>query len=395
MKYNFDKLTNRFNTNSLKWNVNENELPMWVADMDFEVAPCITDAIEKRLENRIFGYSDVPEKWAESYVNWWEKRHHYTMEKDWLIFTTGVIPALSSIVRKLTTPNENVLILTPVYNIFFNSILNNGRRVLECPLVYDGNRYEIDFNDLEQKLADPQTSMMILCNPHNPVGKIWDQETLEDIARLCHKHNVIVVSDEIHCDIVKPGKEYIPFASVSEKARNISVTLIAPTKCFNMAGLQSAAVSVANPYLRHKVWRGLNTDEVAEGNCFSVEVAIAAFENGEDWIDEMNEYVDENKQIASDFINEKMSQVSVVSSKATYLVWIDCNKIKGTSKDICEFIRKETGLFLSEGSQYGRSGTHFIRMNVACPRERLIDGLHRFQLGMEMYVQSLKEKNNV
>lgn len=388
MKYNFDKLTDRSNTDSYKWDVQENELPMWVADMDFEVAPCIVDALQKRISKPIFGYSIVPEAWNEAYINWWERRHHFTMEKDWMIYTTGVIPALSSIVRKITSPNENVLIQTPVYNIFFNSIVNNGRHVLESPLVYDGKNYEIDFQDLEQKLADPQTSLMILCNPHNPVGKIWDKETLEYIAKLCHKYGVMVVSDEIHCDITTPNMEYVPFASVCQEAKDISITLIAPTKCFNMAGLQTAAAVVPNPFLRHKVWRGLNTDEVAEGNCFASPVAIAAFNEGEDWVDEMCEYVEENKRIASDYISARIPSLYVVPSHATYLLWIDCTRIKGTSKEICDFIRKETGLYLSEGSQYGKSGTHFIRMNLACPRERVVDGLHRFQMGMEMYMKS-------
>ena len=212
MTYDFDTPTERRNTNSLKWDVAEGELPMWVADMDFQTAPEIREAIMKRAEHGIFGYSVIPDAWYEAYIQWWKMRHGYTMERDWLIFCTGVVPAISSIVRKLTTPAEKVLIQTPVYNIFFNSILNNGRQVLESPLRYDGKEYRIDFADLEEKLSDPQTALMILCNPHNPTGKIWDRQTLEKIGALCSRHHVTVVSDEIHCDLTDPGESYVPFA---------------------------------------------------------------------------------------------------------------------------------------------------------------------------------------
>ena len=296
MKYDFDTPINRRNTNSLKWDIAENELPMWVADMDFKAAPEIQAAIEQRVAHGVFGYSVIPDEWNQAYIGWWQRRHGLTAEKDWLIFCTGVVPAISSIVRKLTTPAEKVLIQTPVYNIFFNSILNNGREVLENSLKYSGGEYEIDFDDLEKKLSDPQVSLMILCNPHNPVGKIWDKDTLEKIGELCYKHNVVVISDEIHCDLTDPGKEYIPFASVSEKCRNNSITCVAPTKAFNIAGLQTAAVIVPNPALRHKVWRALNTDEVAEPNAFAVQAAIAAFTKGEEWLDELRQYIFENKK---------------------------------------------------------------------------------------------------
>ena len=255
MKWDFDRLVDRRNTGSLKWDVAEGELPMWVADMDFQTAPCVRDAIRARAEHGVFGYSIVPEEWYQAYIGWWRDRHGFTMEPEWLIFCTGVVPAISSMVRKLTTPAEKVLLMTPVYNIFFNSILNNGRQPLEGGLVYDGMSYRVDFEDLERKLADPQTTLMLLCNPHNPIGKIWDRETLARIGALCLKHHVVVISDEIHCDITAPGTEYVPFASVSEDCRDNSVTCIAPTKAFNIAGLQTAAVSIPNPVLRHKVWR--------------------------------------------------------------------------------------------------------------------------------------------
>lgn len=375
--YQFDKMTNRRGTGSLKWDVPERELPMWVADMDFETAPAITEELIRRAEHGIFGYSVVTEDWYAAYQNWWKRRHHLEIEKDWLIFCTGVVPAISSIVRKLTTPAENVLVQTPVYNIFFNSIYNNGRNILESPLCYDGEKYEIDFADLEEKLANPQTTMMILCNPHNPVGKIWDRETLKQIGDLCAKHHVIVISDEIHCDLTDPGFEYVPFASVSETCREISVTCMAPTKTFSIPGIQTAAVMVPNPVLRHKVNRGLNTDEVAEPNVFAIGAAVAAFDKGEDWLEELRVYLRDNKQLVRDFIREKIPQIKVVPSQATYLLWLDCSQMTENATKLVEEIREKSGLYLTEGEEYGACGRQFIRMNTACPRERLRDGLNR------------------
>jgi cystathionine beta-lyase len=285
-------------------------------------------------------------------------------------------------VRKLTTPAEKVLIQTPVYNIFFNSIVNNGRQVLESPLVYENGTYHIDFCDLEEKLADPQTSLMILCNPHNPCGNIWDRETLGRIGELCQKHHVTVISDEIHCDLTDPGYAYIPFASVSDACRENSVTCIAPTKAFNIAGLQTAAVSVPNPYLRHKVWRGLNTDEVAEPNAFAVDAAIAAFTDGGAWLDELRAYLAENKKTALAFFEKESLPLKPVVSHATYLMWINCSTLWKTSGEAAQFLRETTGLYLSEGGQFGGDGTSFLRMNLACPRTVLLEGLNRLKEGI-------------
>ena len=385
MTYDFDTPTERRNTNSLKWDVAQGELPMWVADMDFQTAPEIREAIMKRAEHGIFGYSVIPDAWYEAYIQWWKMRHGYTMERDWLIFCTGVVPAISSIVRKMTTPAEKVLIQTPVYNIFFNSILNNGRQVLESPLRYDGKEYRIDFADLEEKLSDPQTALMILCNPHNPTGKIWDRQTLEKIGALCSRHHVTVVSDEIHCDLTDPEESYVPFASASETCRQISITCMAPTKAFNLAGLQTAAVSVPDEVLRHKVWRALNTDEAAEPNAFAVEAAVAAFTRGADWLDALRDYLYENKKLAAAYIEKEIPGVRAVASQATYLLWLDCSGLIGCGREAAGFLRRETGLYLSEGSQYGGNGADFLRMNIACPRAVLKDGLERLKNGLAAY----------
>lgn len=385
MPYDFDKPVERRNTHSLKWDVKENELPMWVADMDFQTAPEILAAIQKRAAHGVFGYSIVPEEWYQAYTGWWGRRHGFSMEKDWLIFCTGVVPAISSMVRKLTTVGENVLIQTPVYNIFFNSIVNNGRNVVESPLRYDGNAWQMDFEDLERKLSDPQTTLMILCNPHNPVGRIWSREELGQVGELCRKYHVTVISDEIHCDLTAPGQEYVPFASVSESCRNNSITCIAPTKAFNLAGLQTAAVAVPDSNLRHKVWRGLNTDEVAEPNSFAVEAAVAAFTEGEAWLDALREYIQENKNFVEDYLKKEVPQIRPVSSQATYLMWLDCRNMQGCAAEFTQYLREHTGLYLSEGRQYGESGSSFIRMNIACPKSRLEDGLKRLVEGARGY----------
>lgn len=379
MQYDFDKMTDRNNTGSMKWAVNENELPMWVADMDFETAPAVKAALERRVSHGIFGYTEVTEEWYQAIISWWEKRHNFSIKKEWLIFSTGVVPSISSVVRKMTTVGENVLILTPVYNIFYNSILNNGRHVLESKLVYESGEYHIDFADLEEKLSNPQTTLLLLCNPHNPTGNIWDRETLQRIGELCSTHNVLVLSDEIHCDLTDPGFNYIPFASASETNRNNSVTCIAPTKAFNIAGLQTSAVIVPNPVLRHKVNRGLNTDEVAEPNAFAVEAAIAAFQEGEEWLEELRQYLLENKKFAISFFEKHIPQVKPVISHATYLMWLDLSEITADTEQFCKQLRDETGLYLSHGSQFGGDGNFFVRLNVACPRKRLEDGLERLR----------------
>ncbi|MBR6908821.1 MAG: pyridoxal phosphate-dependent aminotransferase [Lachnospiraceae bacterium] len=392
-KYNFDKMTQRRGTSSLKWDDCDGaKYPLWVADMDFETAPAIKKAIEERTSHGIFGYNIIPDEWYESYISWWDRRHNFKMEKDWLVFCTGVVPAISSTVRKLTTPGDNVVILTPVYNIFFNSIINNGCNVCEVPLIYnksllEGDNlsikdsdlvsrdiYKIDYENLEEALSDEKTKLLIFCNPHNPVGRIWSKEELAKVGDLCAKHGVTVLSDEIHCDLTAPDKEYIPFATASETCKNISITAIAPTKTFNIAGMQTAAVSIPNPELRKKIWRALNTDEVAEPNSFAVPVTIAAFNEGEDWLNELRNYIFENKQLVEVF-TKKHPSLKLIPSEATYLLWIDVSGTGMSGAELEKKLKSETGVYLTAGGEYGRSGENFLRMNIACPRKRLEEAL--------------------
>lgn len=417
--FDFDTPVDRSGTWSLKWEEAGDALPMWVADMEFPTAPAVRDALQRRLEHGVFGYSIVPDAWNRAYVDWWSSRHGLAIDPSSLIFTTGVIPAISSMVRKLTTPAENVVIMTPVYNIFFNSILNNGRNALQSPLAYDhaAGRYTINWSDLEAKLADPQTTLMILCNPHNPTGMIWDRDTLARIGTLCVRYHVTVISDEIHCDLTDPGYKYVPFASVNEDCARISATCLAPTKAFNIAGLHTAAVMVPDPVLRHKVWRGLNTDEVAEPNAFAIDAAIAAFTHGGDWLDALREYLAKNKHEAARMVDDYNTtapadhHVTLIEGPATYLLWLDCSAFVHSTNDsnnttqqpvfddtavsstsvnprfsntdeLCDWLRRKYKVLFSPGAQFGGNGRTFLRINVACPRAQMYEGLKRLFTGL-------------
>ena len=378
MKYDFDRVIDRRNTNSYKWDSEKDVLPLWVADMDFETAPCVKEAIVKKAQFGIFGYSIYGEEWEQSYISWWKRRHNFEIKGEWLIFTTGIIPAISTCVRKLTTAAEKVLVQTPCYNIFFNSIVNNGRVPLESPLAFDGTNYSIDFNRLEKDLSDPQCSLMIICNPQNPTGTIWKKDELARIGELCKKHGVKVISDEIHCDVTVPGKSYIPFAAASDVCASISVSCISPTKCFNIAGINTAAVVVPDEFLRHKVWRGLNTDEVAEPNVFAIDATVAAFNGGEDWLNQLNEYIYENRKFAADYIAQNCKGLSVINAEATYLLWVKLpDGIDGNV--FAQRLKEKTGLFIIGGNEYGKTGENFVRINLACPRSILEDAMERLK----------------
>ncbi len=374
--FGFDEINERRHTGSLKWDVKEDELPMWVADMDFKTAPAVREAVAKKAAEGIFGYHIIPEEWYQAYINWWDKRHSLKLEKEGLIFTTGVIPAISSIVRKLTTPAEKVLVQTPVYNIFFNSIFNNGRYIVKNPLKLTDAGYVVDFEDLEEKLKDPQLTLMLLCNPQNPSGRIWDKDTLLQIGELCKKYGVTVVSDEIHCDLCEPGYSYVPFASVSETNRKISISCFSASKAFNVAGLNSAAVYIEDPFIRHKVWRGLNTDEVAEPGAFAICSTVAAFNEGGEWLDALNAYIAENRKLAAEAI-KAIKGLKLMDSHATYLLWIDARGAEDGGTGLADKIRKRTGLYITDGEEYGTPG--FLRMNIACPKGILEDGLKRLK----------------
>ena len=386
MAFDFNAVTDRRRTGSEKWNVLDSELPMWVADMDFPTAPCVRRAVEKRATHGIFGYSSLPETWYDAYRNWWGKHHGLEIRRKELLFVTGVIPAISAAVRVFTAPADKVIIQTPVYNHFFSCIRGNGRTVLENPLTYRNGRYEMDFDDLEEKLSDPRTSLLILCNPQNPAGCTWCREDLARLGSLCRKHHVLVFSDEIHCDLTAPDAAYIPFASVDENCRMNSVTALAPTKAFNIAGLHTAAVFAPDEEYRQRMERELRTVEVAEPNAFSVDAATAAFsEEGWAWLVSLRAYIEENKKTVYAFIEKELPEVYAVPQDATYLMWLDISRCSDNSEEPQRFIREKTGLYVTPGTIYGGNGNLFLRLNTACPRSLLEDGLDRLRKGLELW----------
>lgn len=383
--YDFDTVIDRRNDDSIKWKVAENELPMWVADMDFRTAPEILEALRNRLELGIFGYTDIPDSWYKAYIDWCERRHGLKMEQKNLFFSTGVVYSISAILKHLATAREKVVVQSPVYNNFYNCIEDAGLRVAENRLLYKNGTYSIDFSDLEEKFSDPQTSLMILCNPHNPIGKIWSAEDLARIGELAKKYSVTVIADEIHCDITRPGTHYTPFAAVSEACREVSITCIAPTKAFNLAGLHTSAVYVSNPILQNSVRRALHANKLTAPNSFATVAAIAAFEQGENWLENLREYLFENRRLVEDFLANELPEISAVKGDATYLVWLDISSLQETGRNFAAYLRRKTGLFLIGGDVYGTGGEHFLRMNIACPRSVCLDGLNRLKQGVKEF----------
>jgi cystathionine beta-lyase len=388
MSFDFDKLVNREGTLSYKWDVGEDVLPMWVADMDFETAPAVKDAVVKRAEHGIYAYSYAPDEYFGTIADFFEKRHGYRFDTADMIYSSGIVAAISSIVRKLTTAGEKVLIQPPVFNLFYNSVINNGRFIVENDLVLKDGKYEIDFDDLEKKLSDPQVTLFILCNPHNPVGKVFGADELARMGELCKKYNVTVLSDEIHCDFTYPKNSYVPFASVNDTCKNISVTCVSPSKSFNLAGLYASCVIAHDPLLRHRVWRGINTDEVGEPNTFAVQACIAAYREGGEWLDALVDYIEENKRYASNYIKENIPEIFVPESRATYLLWADVSAVGISSDELCERLEREAGLKLSDGLEYGECGRYFVRINLATQRARVEEGLKRLKKGIDIILNA-------
>lgn len=384
MKYDFDKQISRRDTHSYKWDTatEKGVLPMWVADMDFHTAPAVVEALRRRVEHGIFGYTKVPSAYYEAVINWFDRRHGWQIDRKWIIYTSGVVPALSAVIKALTVPGDRVLVQTPVYNCFFSSIRNNGCEVVSSPLVYMNGTYRIDFEDLERKAADPKVKLLLLCNPHNPAGRVWTRQELTRIGEICLRNNVMVVADEIHCELVYPGHTYTSFASISNNFLMNSITCISPSKAFNLAGLQIANIIAADEYMRMKIDKAINVNEVCDVNPFGVEALMAAYNHGEEWLEELKHYLSVNYNYLKAYFNEYLPLFPVVMLEGTYLVWVDCSVMKRSSKEIVETLLKEEKLWVNEGSMYGEAGEGFIRINIACPRQTLIDGLNRLKKGL-------------
>ncbi|MDH6358895.1 MalY/PatB family protein [Parabacteroides sp. PF5-9] len=381
MKYNFDEAVARRGSNSYKWDTigEEDVLPMWVADMDFRTSPAIVNALARRVSHGVFGYTKVPVAYYEAVTGWFERRHHFRIDKEWVLFTSGVVPALSAVIKALTKPGDQVIVQTPVYNCFFSSIRNDECEMVANPLIYKNGVYSIDFDDLERKAADPKATLLLLCSPHNPVGRVWTREELMRIGEICLRHHVVVVSDEIHCDLVYPGHTHIPFASLGGEFLYNSVTCTAPSKTFNLAGIQVANIIAADEEMRRKIDKALNVNEVCEINIFAVEALIAAYNEGDDWLEELKVYLYENYRILSDFFREYLPHLKVLPLEATYLVWVDCSALQQSSEEIAGSLLRQERLRINEGTMYGEAEEGFIRINIATQRENLVRGLKKIR----------------
>ena len=381
MKYNFDEIIPRRHTNSYKWDsaTDSDVLPLWVADMDFRTAPAITEALADRMGHGIFGYTRVPDEYYEAVCTWFKRRHGWAIEKEWMIYTSGVVPAVSAIIKALTVPGDKVLVQTPVYNCFFSSIRNNGCEVTNNPLVYENHTYRIDFEDLERKASDERVKVMLLCNPHNPAGRVWTREELMQIGEICLRHNVTVVSDEIHCELTYPGHAYIPFASLPETFTGHAVTCISPSKAFNIAGLQIANIVAPDEEIRCRIDKAININEVCDVNPFGVIATIAAYRKGEDWLDQLLAYLQGNYRYMKEFCTEHLPDFPICKLEGTYLVWMDCRTLATPSAELEHRLNREARLWLNAGAMYGKEGEGFMRWNIACPRAILAEGLERFK----------------
>ena len=380
MNYDFDELVDRRGTGCVKWDESPNSdvIPLWVADMDFKAAPAIQEAIRKRAEHGVFGYTVVGNDYYEAVISWFRRRHNWDIRREEILYTTGVVPAMSVAIKALTMPGEKVLILSPDYNCFFSSVRNNGCEVLETILRRTGDTFEVDFEDFEAKCTDEKTTVFLLCNPHNPCSRMWTKAELERMNDICMKHGVKVVSDEIHCELVMPGYQFQPFAAVSEACRQNSVILNSPSKSFNIAGLQAANIICAQPEWRHRIDRAININEVCDLNPFGPVALIAAYNESEDWLDALNEYLWGNYQMLCTFAAEHLPQWKVCRLEGTYLPWIDITATGISSQDYCDDLLSEAKVWVNPGTMYGPlSGEGYIRMNIACPRSRLLEALER------------------
>lgn len=374
----FDQIVPRRGSASYKWDSDADDemLPMWVADMDFPTAPAVIAALEERVRHGIFGYAKVPPAYYQATLDWFAGRHGLQLEADWMLPVTGVVPALSAVIRALASPGDGVIIQPPVYNCSYSSIRNMQCEVIENPLVLDGGRYTIDFDDLERKAAMPSTRVLLLCNPHNPVGRVWSRTELARLGTICMAHGVTVVADEIHCDLAMPGYCHTPYASLGTVFADHSVTCISPSKAFNLAGMHVANIVAADPAIRQKIDRALNIHEVGEIGPLAVTALIAAYSAGSPWLDDLREYIYANYLHLKTRLAQSLPSLQVMPLEATYLAWIDCRSLGVSSLDFTKKLAA-SHLRVSPGTLYGQAGEGFIRLNLACPKVLLEEGLSR------------------
>jgi cystathionine beta-lyase len=380
-KYNFDEIINRRGTDSVKWDLAKDAevLPMWVADMDFKTAPEITEAILKKVTHGVFGYSITPPQFYDAIVDWWKDIHQINIKKEWILPGPGMIPTLSAILRTFVKPGEEVIIQPPIYNHFYHFFENNEIGLVENNLIYKGGKYQIDFDDLEFKASNPNTKLLLLCNPHNPVGRVWKKSELETMAEICSKHQVMVVSDEIHADLVFEGHQHIPFIAIAENYNLQSVTCGSPCKTFNFASLPISYIISENKEILNKIHKTFELQETSYPNPIAATALIAAYQSGKQWMEELKIYLYENYRYLLEFIFENLPRIKVLPLEATYLVWLDCSSLNKFSEELVKILLEEEKLWVNPGTMYGAAGEGFLRINIGCPKEYLVDGLTRLR----------------
>lgn len=387
MEYDFSRPTERRGTDSYKWDSapETDIIPLWVADMDFETFPGITEALQRRVAHGIFGYTRVPEAYYEAVCNWFGKHHGWHINREDIIYTSGVVPAVSAVIKALTLPGDQVIVQGPVYNCFFSSIRNNGCETVSNSLIYNKEElhYEIDFDDLERKLAHERARLMLLCNPHNPGGRVWTRDELTRVAELCHKYGVRVVSDEIHCELTLYDNEYVPFGSLPDELSHGSITCCSPSKAFNTAGLQIANIVCRDAEVRNRIDRAININEVCDVNPFGVIALQAAYsDEGYEWLTQLRAYISSNYDLLRERFARELPKCKVMRMEGTYLAWIDCSELHISSDEIEEMLMHENKVWVNAGSMYGTEGAAFIRINMACTSELLNEGITRIVNGL-------------
>lgn len=385
MVYDFDKIINRYNTGSVKWDLakekfgNSHVIPMWVADMDFEVANPISEAIKKRATHGIYGYTIKSESYYEAVINWMRNHHNWYIKKDWIVYTSGIVPALNYIIRTYSNPGDEIIIQTPVYHLFYSSVKNNGCTMVENPLIYDNGNYIMDFKDLKRKITN-RTKMLILCNPHNPVGRVWSKTELIELGHICIDNNILVISDEIHFDLIYKGNEHTVFASISEEFAQNCVICTAPSKTFNMAGLQVSNIIIPNDKLRNLYNITLENNAATGINSFATVALEAAYNEGYEWLQQLMQYLEENLNFLMEYFEKRIPKIKVIKPEGTYLVWVDCSALNMSMHELQEFFVNTAKVGFNDGILFGVASASFQRINIACARSVLVEALQRIEV---------------
>ncbi len=386
--YNFDEIVPREGTNCIKYDARDwifktnDVLPLWVADMDFKTPDFVADAIKKRAEHEIYGYTFKPESYYQSVINWMKRRHNWDIQKEWISFSPGVVAGLTFAIKTFSKPGDGVIVQPPVYFPFFDSVKGTKRRMIENPLKIENGRYTFDFDDLKSKI-DENTKLLLLCNPQNPGGMVWTRDELEQLSAICLENDILVISDEIHSDLIFPGNQHIPFATLSEEAANNCVICMAPSKTFNVAGLASSVVIIPNKTKFARYERTLNVGHMGGGNIFGTVALEAAYAHGDEWLDQMLTYLWNNYRLLETFFSENLPKVKVMKPEATYLIWLDFREYGMNDDELMKFTIEEAKVGLNNGGRFGTGGDGWLRLNIGCPESVLQEGLERLKGAFE------------